>query len=84
MGVVIGAVLGASLNLTTWIFAVIAGMFLYIALAEMVSNNWNYFVRCPKLEIYDMLSKKRAEQRGSVELLIIRIDFYDFISPFTP
>lgn len=33
---VFGAVLGASLNLTAWIFAVIAGMFLYIALVEMI------------------------------------------------
>ena len=46
LGVIVGALLGASLNLTVWIFAVIAGMFLYIALAEMVSNNL-----CPKLKI---------------------------------
>ena len=37
VGVVIGAVLGAIFYLTAWIFAVIAGIFLYIALAEMVS-----------------------------------------------
>ena len=36
VGVVIGVLLGASLS--GWIFAVIAGMFLYIALAEMVSG----------------------------------------------
>lgn len=36
VGVVVGAILGTSLNLTVWIFAVIAGMFLYIALAEMI------------------------------------------------
>lgn len=36
VGVVVGAVLGASLNLSGWIFAVIAGMFLFLALAEMI------------------------------------------------
>ena len=41
VGVVVGAILGTSLNLTVWIFAVIAGMFLYIALAEMVSGTYN-------------------------------------------
>ena len=51
VGVIIGALLGASLNLTAWIFAVIAGMFLYIALAEMVSNNL-----CPKLKISILLA----------------------------
>ncbi|KAJ7333073.1 hypothetical protein OS493_018242 [Desmophyllum pertusum] len=54
IGVIIGALLGASLNLTAWIFAVIAGMFLYIALAEMVpemfagisskTDNRRYFI----------------------------------------
>ena len=62
MGITIGAVLGASLNLTAWIFAVIAGMFLYIALAEMVSKDCTYCLHFPKLEIYDVLSKKRAEE----------------------
>lgn len=38
-GVITGALLSASLNLTAWIFAVIAGMFLYIGLAEMVSES---------------------------------------------
>ena len=42
VGVVVGAILGTSLNLTVWIFAVIAGMFLYIALAEMVSGTYNF------------------------------------------
>lgn len=35
-GILVGATLSASLNMTPWIFAVIAGMFLYVALAEMV------------------------------------------------
>ena len=43
VGVVVGAILGTSLNLTVWIFAVIAGMFLYIALAEMVSGTYSCF-----------------------------------------
>ena len=43
VGVVVGAILGTSLNLTVWIFAVIAGMFLYIALAEMVSGTYICF-----------------------------------------
>ena len=43
VGVVVGATLGTSLNLTVWISAVIAGMFLYIALAEMVSETYSCF-----------------------------------------
>ena len=43
VGVVVGAILGTSLNLTVWIFAVIAGMFLYIALVEMVSGTYSCF-----------------------------------------
>lgn len=36
-GLIIGVLLGTTLNLTDWIFAVTAGMFLFVALAEMVS-----------------------------------------------
>lgn len=43
VGVVIGVLLGASLS--GWIFAVIAGMFLYIALAEMVSGRRIHFLQ---------------------------------------
>ena len=56
VGVVVGAILGTSLNLTVWIFAVIAGMFLYIALAEMVSGTYSCF-RFPNLSL--SLSWKR-------------------------
>ena len=36
-GVLIGVALGREIRLTKWIFAVTAGMFLFIALVEMVS-----------------------------------------------
>ena len=43
-GILVGATLSASLNMTPWIFAVIAGMFLYVALAEMVSSDRIFLV----------------------------------------
>ncbi|XP_074633408.1 metal cation symporter ZIP14-like isoform X2 [Acropora palmata] len=49
VGVVIGVLLGASLS--GWIFAVIAGMFLYIALAEMIP------------EMYSSLSLRADDRR---------------------
>ena len=71
VGVVVGAILGTSLNLTVWIFAVIAGMFLYIALAEMVSGTYSCF-QPPlslslRVEMFPLLSgtwqRRRRRQR---------------------
>ena len=71
VGVVVGAILGTSLNLTVWIFAVIAGMFLYIALVEMVSGTYSCFQPPPSLslrvEMFPLLSgtwqRRRRRQR---------------------
>ena len=51
MGVVVGAILGATLNLTAWIFAIIAGMFLYIALAEIVSATTKFYYCATRLTV---------------------------------
>lgn len=43
VGVVIGITVGQyTENLTQWIFAITAGMFLYVALVDMVSNSGQY------------------------------------------
>ena len=38
VGCYVGVALGQELNIVAWIFAVTAGMFLYIALVELVSK----------------------------------------------
>lgn len=56
IGVIIGALLGSSLNLTAWIFAVIAGMFIYIALAEMIP------------EMFSAITQRTSDRRYFVVL----------------
>jgi len=38
MGMVVGVAVGNISSATSWIFALIAGLFLYIALVDMVAN----------------------------------------------
>lgn len=42
VGMVIGVCLGNVNSATNWVFAGTAGMFLYIALVDMVSITWNF------------------------------------------
>ncbi|XP_022788954.1 zinc transporter ZIP12-like [Stylophora pistillata] len=55
-GVLVGATLSTSPNLTPWIFAVVAGMFLYVALAEMVP------------EMFTSITSRSDEQRQVIFL----------------
>ncbi|XP_022788934.1 zinc transporter ZIP12-like [Stylophora pistillata] len=55
-GVLVGATLSTSPNLTPWIFSVLAGMFLYVALAEMVP------------EMFTSITSRSDEQRQVIFL----------------
>ena len=40
IGMLIGVAIGNIHEASNWIFAIVGGMFLYIALVDMVSNEW--------------------------------------------
>lgn len=63
-GTAIGLSLGGVSSATGWVFAVTAGIFLYVALVDMVSDNSSYSVRA----IY--VRNLRIHRESSIDLLL--------------